>query len=74
MPAARSEIVIAMDDRGAGGREQRARRHRVERAPQETRVPAIEQIARQDQMVGPAGDDAIELALEGAQIGRIADV
>jgi hypothetical protein len=47
------------------------RRHRVERAREQARVPAIQQIAGQDEMIGRARGNAIELTLERPHVGRV---
>jgi len=74
VPAARAEIVVAMNDGRPRRVEQATGRHRVEDAAQQPRVPAIEQVAGDHEMVGRAGDDAIELALEGTHVGGVPDV
>ena len=63
-----------MDDRGSRGVEQAARGQRVERTRQQPRVPAVEQVAREHEVIGGAGSDPIELAPERVQVGGIAQV
>src|SRR5204862_5853017 len=47
---------------------------RVERGGEQARTPAIEQIAGDDEMIGAAGRDAIELVLERTHVGGVADM
>jgi hypothetical protein len=70
--AARREVVVAVDDGRACRGQEAARRQRVQRIDQQTRPPAIEQISGDDEMIGAAGRDAIELVLERAQVGGVA--
>ena len=63
-----------MDDRHPLWPQQAASAERVERGAEQARPPAIEQIAGQHQVIGTAGDDAVKLSLERAQIVRVAHV
>ena len=69
MPAARREIVIAVQDGDAIRGQESARAERVERGVEECRLPAIEQIAGDDEVVDRARGDAIE---SSAELDRIA--
>ncbi len=74
VPPARGEIVVAVNDGRPAGHQQFARGERVECALEQRRLPAVEQIARKDEMVGRTRQDAIELMLEPAQVGVVSQV
>ena len=71
MTAARGQFVVAVNDGRPLSREQAAPRQRVEGALQQARLPPIEQIAGNDEVIGSAGDDAIELMLERGSVGGV---
>lgn len=74
MSAARREIVVSMNDREPRRVEQAALRERIEDFAEQTRVPAIEDIAGDREMVGDARGDAIELAFQPPHIAAVPDV
>lgn len=74
MPAARGQIVVAVEDGQGPRRQEIALGERVERTVEKWRVPAVEQIAGDDQMMGAARDDAIELPGELDRIGFISQM
>jgi hypothetical protein len=69
--AARPEVMIAVNDRRTGRIEQAARSQRVERAREKPRVPPVQQVAGQDEVIGRAGGDAVELPLERVHVGGV---
>ena len=71
MSAARGQIVVAVEDGQGARRQEIAFGDRVEHAVEEWRVPPVEQIAGDDQMIGAARDDATELPGELDRIGFI---
>lgn len=74
MPAARREVVISVQDGGAVRGEEAARRERAKDGVEEGRVPAIEKIAGDGQVIGTFRGDAIELALQPDHIAVISQV
>jgi hypothetical protein len=74
MPAARCEVVIAVQDRGALRVEESARPEGVEDAGEERRRPAVEYVAGDREMVRTACGNAIQLAIQPHRIAGMPDV
>ena len=64
MPAARRQVVVAVDDGDPRGVEEAACAERVEGAFEQRRVPPVEEIAGDDQMIDRLRGDAVELTIE----------
>jgi hypothetical protein len=70
----RGEIVIAVEYGESIGVEESTLRERIERSREEPRIPPVEQVTRDCEMRGIAGDDAIELLLERDHIVVVSQV
>ena len=74
MPAARGEIVIAVQQSQAFRVEQRVRGQKIEHAFEQGRVPAIQQVPGNGQMSRCASGDARELAVQPRDIAGVFEV
>ena len=74
MTAARCEVVIAVQDGDSIRGQQSPLAERVEDAVEESRLPPVEEIAGDDEVVRVARDDAIELPAELDRIGFISQM
>ena len=74
MPSARGEIVVAVDDGQLLSVEELMRVETVEGAFEEPRIPAIEKVAGDDQVIRRPRGDAIELAIELDRIALISQM
>jgi hypothetical protein len=74
VPSAGREIVIAVQDGRPFAGEQPAIAQGGKRAAQERVAPAVEQVARDGEMIGTARGDAIELTLQPDHIAGVSQV
>ena len=74
MTAARGEVVIAVQDGDSIRGQQSALAERVEDDVEESRLPPVEEIAGDDEVVRVARDDAIELPAELDRPGLISQM